>query len=378
MEKLQIGFMKDLRNREFNELYNKIIKLLSEKQLENDNIKIAFERIIPYKEKFKYALTAKGTNEYSAVNKALTPIRNNYLISLRKRIESHQRCENPVERAAAKIINDVLQKYGKKYYVATITTQSVFVNDLVDHINNQPDFKNAIHVLNMEDLMDAIIKITQEVELNVALFTASNVRSKMKREGVRKAAFVDLKVLIDNINSTYLLHRNDEEKSEIYREIVFDINTDVKNYRMRLKSRKTKQNNKRIEEAAKQLKMEQERQQQESQQASPVIEKEMESDLSASLNENPTKPFKKYTAKPHKEHASKNTIETTSPEFPTLNSSTIGSSVDYIGSSDRLKEASINSKESTTVGVNYVIDENHWRAWKPLLANSSGDSQQSK
>ena len=260
MEKLQIGFMKDLRNREFKELYNKIIKLLSEKQLENDNIKIAFERIIPYKEKFKHALTAKGTNEYSAVNKALTPIRNNYLISLRKRIESHQRCENPVERAAARIINDVLQKYGKKYYVATITTQSVFVNDLVDHINNQPDFKNAIQVLNMEDLMDAIIKITQEVELNVALFTASNVRSKMKRKGVRKAAFVDLKVLIDNINSTYLLHRNDDEKSEIYRELVFDINTDVKNYRMRLKSRKTKQNNKRIEEAAKQLNMEQERQ----------------------------------------------------------------------------------------------------------------------
>ena len=99
----------------------------------------------------------------------------------------------------------------------------------------------------------------------------------------------------------------------------------------------------------------------------------MKRDPSSSLNESPTKPFKKHTSKTHKEHASKNTIETTSSDFSTLNSSTTVNSIKSTGSTDKLREISINSKESTTSDVNYVIDENHWRAWKPLSANNNNN-----
>lgn len=102
----------------------------------------------------------------------------------------------------------------------------------------------------------------------------------------------------------------------------------------------------------------------------------MKSDPSSSLNEILIKPFKEHTSKTHKEHASKNTIETTSSEFSTLNSSTTVNSIKSTGSTDKLREISINSKESTTSGVNYVIDENHWRAWKPLSANNNNNNNE--
>lgn len=48
MQKLHVGFMKDLRNREFDSLYGYIIKVMNAHKLDDGNIKIAFERVKPH------------------------------------------------------------------------------------------------------------------------------------------------------------------------------------------------------------------------------------------------------------------------------------------------------------------------------------------
>ncbi len=296
MEKIHVGFMKDIRNWEFHRLYVLIINDMNRYQPKEGNIKTSFERIKPHVKKFKHALEKRGKSEYSLANKDLTAQRNQCLIMLRKRVQSYLPSYLPEESGAAKSINFLLNQFGKKYFVATINTQDVMVDIINEKINASTSFRNALTVLNLNGLIDKINKLTEEILRNTVLLNKESVVSKSRRDGVRKQAFKDLRVMVDAINSAFY---NNQEYEEIDMELwnlVSNINGTLQRIQTPWKSRISKLRNKKAT-AEDELKNAQE---EENNMDAMGDEGELEKRPATSLTEPPTTPLEDKLVVPPK------------------------------------------------------------------------------
>ena len=253
MEKLHVNFMKDLRNHEFVDMYNVIINYIEKQQVDDANIKIAFERVKSHQKKLQNMQKRKRSS-FALENKELTRMRNDYLISLRLRVKSFMLSPIAAERDAANLIHFVIKPYGKKYYVATILPQTILADDLADNLNQNNDFRDAVFLLGLNDLINTIIDLTMKIMTNYMQRVNETGETKSKREGVKKAAYRDMKIMADAINFTAVINEHNEEKRAVVEELIFYIDGILKDFHTPMKSRNTKRKNRKaVVEAVQEL-----------------------------------------------------------------------------------------------------------------------------
>lgn len=241
--------MKDLRNHEFEELYCIIIDYMDKQQLKDDNINTAFEHVKPHKKRF-VNMRRRSPSKYSIKNKELTHLRNQYLISLRLRVQSFLLSQSISEREAAKEIQHLLNPYGREFYVPTIINQSRFADNLKTRLKKSSKFKEAIAHLHLTELLDSIIKMTVEIKENHGNRMSENHKIKSKRKGVREEAYRDMKIMTDTINVAILINRHNQDKKALIEALITSINAKLQDFRTLMRSRNTKRKNKKEVEAA--------------------------------------------------------------------------------------------------------------------------------
>ncbi len=210
MEKLHVGFMKDLRNDDFKKLYNYIIALVEEEHLEDLDIQANLERAKTYQDKFANAFAKRERNPYAIANEKLIEHRTQCLVMLRNRLKSYLPSFIPQERVAAERIYFVMRPYGKKYYVPSFTTQSDLVDKLNTHINQTEEFKEAFTTLGFNGLMNQINELTHEIDQNYKQYITTSTQIQDQRKGVRKGAYIDLKIMIEGIMYKFNTCRGDQ------------------------------------------------------------------------------------------------------------------------------------------------------------------------
>lgn len=250
MKKVHVNFMNDLRNHEFVELYHIIINYIEKQQVDDANVKTAFEQVKSYKVKL-LDMKKRKPSKFSKRNRELTRVRNEYLISLRLRVQSYLLSHLPAERKAAKKIDFVMKAYGREYYVATILPQTKLVEDLKHRLKrNKNNFREAVMFLGLNDLINTIIDMTMEIMENYQHRLNEDGAMKSKREGVKNAAYLDMKIMADAINFMAIVNRNNEEKRAVVEELINNIDGILKDFRTPMKSRNTKRKNKKAVEVA--------------------------------------------------------------------------------------------------------------------------------
>ncbi len=251
MQRLHVSFMRDLKNIDFEGLYKNIILMMENQQHVDDPIiQMAFDRLKPHVPKFNDALRTRMRNEYSVENDDLTKTRTEYLISLRRRVKSYLLSHLPQDRIAAKNIYIVLKRYDKTYYVPSITTQSQLVYDLFSYMREDEKFKESFTFLKLNPLMDAIEKISNEILKNSVQCTNDNVERKNKTEGVREAAYRDIKYFVKAIHFTYESNLDDEEKIAKLDRLIWLVNDVLKQFRTPMRAQTTKSKNSKAKKEA--------------------------------------------------------------------------------------------------------------------------------
>lgn len=242
MRKIHVNFMKDLRNHEFVELYSQIINYIEKQQMDDTNVNIAFEMVKSNEIKL-LNMGVRKRSSFSIENKKLTRLRNDYLISLRLRVKSYLLSHIAAERDAAHHIHFVIKPYGKEYYVPTILPQSILADDLKEHLKHSKDFREAVSLLGLRDLIGTIIDMTAAIIVNYQLRVNESGETKSKRAGVKEAAYRDMKIMADAINFMAVINQHNEEKMIVVEELIYYINGIMKNFRTAMKLRNTKRKN---------------------------------------------------------------------------------------------------------------------------------------
>lgn len=280
MEKLHLGFMKELRNCEFGELFDYITHALENEKIEIDSLSIVTERIKSHSKELTKMNNVKLTHPLTSLIQEQVNARTEYLASLRLIVDGKMLSHKQEERIAAKRLKLWLSAYKKELFAPSINTQNHFAKLIIYDRNEQLDIQNAIAMLDLDELLEAIEELTTKI--NRCYLERLNEKDDYEVKGqlLRKAAYKDLRILINIMELSYSLGV-DEQQDEQLRQLSMTLNAYVSRFRTQFKSRITKcRNRKEITSAVKKLIGSQ----QNPQKALTVgVEQELQSDPSTSL-----------------------------------------------------------------------------------------------
>jgi hypothetical protein len=348
MRKLHVGFMKDLCNYDFDRLYQLITEHVEGEQIEDLDIQANLERAISHQKKFHKAFAKRERNPYTVANDELIKQRTQCLMMLRNRLKSYLPSFIPQEQAAAKCIHFVMRQYGKKYFVRSNKTQADLVDKLNYHINKSGDFKDAFSTLGFNGLMAQINELTQEINQNYKQYITTSTQIQEQRKGVRKAAYIDLKIMIEGIMYKFHICRENQAKRDELEELMNYIYLTLQPFNTLLKSRKTQRANKRAAQKEKEVALE--KMKTEPQKALPVGD-----DTSALLRDELSTSYADI-------------------ESSNLATSEVRVFTNSISSKDTLKDRWTKNEEFS----NNLGGENNMKASEPIVSNNDEKATKSK
>ena len=253
METMHIGFMKDLRNIEFQELFYIISHSLSNQEFDNHLLTAAQKRISLHNKELAKMKSKKLRHPLTQVIEEQVHNRTKYLACLRMKVDASILSPDPQEVIAAELLQLWLAPYKKELYPPTINTQNRIVNDLMDDRDLNLEIQEAITLLHLDKLLQTIEEITEQVRKNLLIRLNEKDMYVVNGQEIRKAAYADLKLFIEMLQTIYKLSSDDAEK-ELLADISSTMNVKFKDFHTILKIRTTKtKNKKKIVAAVKEL-----------------------------------------------------------------------------------------------------------------------------
>lgn len=252
MKKLHISFLQRIDNLEFKIIYFRILEYMEKREFEDPTFTVLLKRIQSHKDDVRSLLDIiERYNETDKISE-LTRLRTDYFLSLRLEIKAKMLSYIPEVRVVAKRLYLWLNNFKKRPYIQTIISQQIVVNGILDDRKNKASIRDDITLLNLDGLIDAIEEITQQILKN----STSRANEKMSRlkKGTdkREGAYNEIKALANFIESQINLVNGDKKESEYY-QILLDLHPKLKDSHAILKSRMTRNKNKKKKAALKNL-----------------------------------------------------------------------------------------------------------------------------
>ncbi len=241
MEKIHIGFMKDLRIHEFCALYDLITGCIDADKIDDRYVKAAFEKVEGHTDELFY-IKKPERNDHTPIMRELIKLRTEYLICLRKKTEASLFSPVSEERKAAKTFYKMLIASKKDLYKPTLVKQKVMVDWLTYDIEGWRGAQEALDYLGFQYIVDAIVEVSASIQVHKFARMKDKRKTSDRSDGLRALVYKDLKILIDTINFLLERHQYDEEES-IYSKFAVDINIELMRLRREFKSRNTKRKN---------------------------------------------------------------------------------------------------------------------------------------
>ena len=249
MKKLHINFINNLQNNEFAKLYEQLCTTIDQEQIIDYHAQRAYKQIKNHVNEIAYISDDSRRSHLTKIIGEQVCNRTDYLMSLSMQVKGLKLSFCEEERAAALVLSNWLHQQGKNLYTPTINTQTRLVNNLMHVRSLNSELEEAIIFLRLDRHIAAIDGINKEINANFMRRIKEMSAKSKKSKAIRKAAYRDLKIFISVIN---LLVDIDYETKEntIYQQYSREISNLLTYYHTKLKSRTTKNKNRKEVTAA--------------------------------------------------------------------------------------------------------------------------------
>ena len=248
MIEIQIGFMKDLRNFEFKDLFLTILSRVEEVSIQTPSIKVSYEKLALHATELNRMYSRKpGCLLTNVIDKQIKT-RTQYLSCLRLIVEGKKLSNRPEERIHAKRLHFFLENSKEYLYKPTLKNQQKAVTDLLMDIKVDSQIEAAVSKLDLVDLLEDIGSLTDDIKRNKLAREKVQEAAEVNGQLLRKAAYGDLRKFISLLEGMYDI-APDAEKEKIHY-IISVINQEAIRSRRLLRSEITKRKNKREAKAA--------------------------------------------------------------------------------------------------------------------------------
>ena len=243
MEKIHISFMKDLKNIEFGELFDIVSTIVAAEKIGLSYLTMACEQLQPHTQDLLKLRNQKIKHPLTQIIREQVSIRTEYLAGLRMSIDAKMMWHKPEERIAAQLLQLWLKSYKEDLFTPSISKQSRMVDNLMGDRRENIDIEEATKLLDLDELLDEIVKITTSIRRNQLARLNEKDIYEVDGQAIRKAAYKDLKILVSVIDSSYNIGSNEEQREQLAA-LSRSLNSGLRDFHTLLKSRNTKRKNK--------------------------------------------------------------------------------------------------------------------------------------
>lgn len=243
MKNIHISFMKNLRNIEFEELFDIVSTIVAAENIGLPTLTMACEQLQPHAQELSKMNNQKIKHPLTPIIREQVNTRTEYLACLRMTVDANLLWHKPEQRVAAERPQFWLKSYKDDIYAPTISTQSAMVENLMADRREDATIKAATALLDLDDLLDEIVKLTANIRRNQLARINDKDIYEVDGQAMRKAAYKDLKVLVTVIDSSYRIGANEKQRDQLAA-LSSTLNASLQDFRTLLKSRNTKRKNK--------------------------------------------------------------------------------------------------------------------------------------
>lgn len=250
MKKLHINFMRRLKNNEFAILIDNINSSVCDEVTDNNVLQSIIEKINFHNDELAFLRDAPCGHPLTKKIEKLTYTRNEYLQSLRMQVKGKMLSHIKEERTAAEYLYWWIEKYKENLYVPSISTQTQLVHGMRNERRYNKDINEAAEVLVLTGLLDAIEKVTNTIVATERKRVKDTTKNIKKGKDLRSAAYADVQLLVSMIEVMFRIHPEKDFQENTYFRLMQLLGTNLKDSHTVLKSRQTKQKNKKEADVA--------------------------------------------------------------------------------------------------------------------------------
>ncbi|GEM_PF-4798370 len=250
MKKLHINFMRRLKNNEFAILIDNINSSVCDEVTDNNVLQSIIEKINFHNDELAFLRDAPCGHPLTKKIEKLIYTRNEYLQSLRMQVKGKMLSHIKEERTAAEYLYWWIEKYKENLYVPSISTQTQLVHGMRNERRYNKDINEAAEVLVLTGLLDAIEKVTNTIVATERKRVKDTTKNIKKGKDLRSAAYADVQLLVSMIEVMFRIHPEKDFQENTYFRLMQLLGTNLKDSHTVLKSRQTKQKNKKAADVA--------------------------------------------------------------------------------------------------------------------------------
>ena len=240
MKKVSISFLSRLRNQEFPAAYGMICSILEEEEISVEYVSQSLASVMTQNEKLVFLRNMKRQHPLTRTIKHQTDLRNDYFSSLKGRVTSALKSPVETEREAAEVLNLWLHGYRQYLSTARIHEQTVLIEQMLEEYQSKLFLQEAVTKCGVQMILDSIAAITAEIKDSFVARSKEKTATKRKARILRRAAYNDLKTLIDSIKMVISLGDAD---SAVYLNYLEEIDDMMEVFRAKCESRATRRKN---------------------------------------------------------------------------------------------------------------------------------------
>lgn len=252
MKKLHISFLHNLHHVEFKTFYSNLLRLMQGSEFTDATLTELLERLQSQKEDVDSLRRNVEPSYKTPIIAKLSRLRTDYLISLRLEIKAKKLSYIPEMRPAAKRLHTWLKSYKKEPYIQSIITQDIVVDSILGSIRENESLRADIALLQLDGLINAIAKTTQQIGLNVKHRAQDKVSKNKLGRDLRDAAYDEIRILANYLHYKVSLIEGTMKESEHFI-LLLKIDMQLRDIRKIFRIRTVKDKTRKEKEAAKQL-----------------------------------------------------------------------------------------------------------------------------
>ena len=241
----EVGFLYNVTNFEYLQIYETIYNRLNEAQLKSKLIEIVLPSMRPHIKVLTTCMYKKMGHDYTPEIQALVDNRRKQLASLRDMIDSSLNRETEEVREAARQLTQLIRDLRKGIKSRNAHKEQSTVDKLTIRVQSNEEYQEALEVLHMRPLVDSL------ADLNVMLSELERERmddsgEKRHTKDRRRNSYIALKDVLDALNLSVLIENrmgNQEEALHIFR-ISSGLQAAIINVRREYRKRQTINKNK--------------------------------------------------------------------------------------------------------------------------------------
>lgn len=215
MERLEISFMKELRIFAFIETFSHVNGILDSVELNNVVVEPVVNKFKSHEKKLIVIKSAKLRHPLTRIIQEHVRIRTEYLGSLRLKVDSGMLSNRPKERVAAARLKVWLHNFKKDLYPPSISAQGWNVKVMMDEVKHDAEIREAIAVLDLEDLLADIAQHSAEIEMKDRERLKNINENAYIGQELREDAYIDFKRLINALDIAHSTSEDDTEKRQL-------------------------------------------------------------------------------------------------------------------------------------------------------------------